>query len=515
MEVRIALYMRLSMEDKENEEESNSILNQRLLLRRFVLDKFADVKTEVMEFVDDGYSGTNFDRPSVKELLENAKEAKIDCIIVKDFSRFSRDYIEMGAYLEQIFPFLGIRFISVNDHYDSNDYIGKSAGMDTSFKYLVNDLYAKDISVKVKSTLEMKREKGIYANGSTPFGYMKSKEDCHLLEPVEPEAGIIRRIFQMTLEGYSSSKIAKLFNEEGVMTPMEYKIKRGITMMKPKGNRFLWDGSTICQMLRNDFYAGDWVYGKYETNAVGGKARLKPRSEWKIYYNHHEAIIDRETFKMVQQSRGRKKSVQKREKHPLTGKIVCGCCGKNLKIEHSLNPYFFCATRYKTDSPECVKKVNVMFIEQMILYMLQQEMVKQEEVSKWQQDCAVQLGERYENVIQQINRIDAEVKLIEEEKMEGYEKYRRKEILVDEYRKFMELLRGKEEKLTVEKGRLEGRLEKIKNKITETNEEERHEWGGGDITELNQDVVDTFVEKIVVRDEKNVEIRWKFRRDVA
>lgn len=371
MEVRIALYMRLSMEDKENEEESNSILNQRLLLRRFVLDKFADVKTEVMEFVDDGYSGTNFDRPSVKELLENAKEAKIDCIIVKDFSRFSRDYIEMGAYLEQIFPFLGIRFISVNDHYDSNDYIGKSAGMDTAFKYLVNDLYAKDISVKVKSTLEMKREKGIYANGSTPFGYMKSKEDCHLLEPVEPEAGIIRRIFQMTLEGYSSSKIAKLFNEEGVMTPMEYKIKRGITMMKPKGNRFLWDGSTICQMLRNDFYAGDWVYGKYETNAVGGKARLKPRSEWKIYYNHHEAIIDRETFKMVQQSRGRKKSVQKREKHPLTGKIVCGCCGKNLKIEHSLNPYFFCATRYKTDSPECVKKVNVMFIEQMILYMLQ------------------------------------------------------------------------------------------------------------------------------------------------
>ena len=481
------------MEDKENEEESNSILNQRLLLRRFVLDKFVDVKTEVMEFVDDGYSGTNFDRPSVKELLENAKEAKIDCIIVKDFSRFSRDYIEMGAYLEQIFPFLGIRFISVNDHYDSNDYIGKSAGMDTSFKYLVNDLYAKDISVKVKSTLEMKREKGIYANGSTPFGYMKSKEDCHLLEPVEPEAGIIRRIFQMTLEGYSSSKIAKLFNEE------------------PKGNRFLWDGSTICQMLRNDFYAGNWVYGKYETNAVGGKARLKPRSEWKIYYNHHEAIIDRETFKMVQQSRGRKKSVQKREKHPLTGKIVCGCCGKNLKIEHSLNPYFFCATRYKTDSPECVKKVNVMFIEQMILYMLQQEILKQEEVSKWQQDCAMQLRERYKSVIQKNNGIDAEVKQIEEGKMEGYEKYRGKEILVDEYREILDGLRKKEEKLIREKGRLEDKLEKIKNKISEIAGEGGYVWEGCDIIELDQDVVDTFVEKVVVWDEKEVEIEWRFK----
>ncbi len=243
-EQRIALYMRLSMEDKDMEEESNSILNQRLLLRRFVLDNFTDVKTVVEEFVDDGYSGTNFNRPSVKELLEDAKAEKIDCIIVKDFSRFSRDYIEMGAYLEQIFPFLGVRFISVNDHYDSNDHIGKSAGMGTAFKYLVNDLYAKDISVKVKSTLEMKREKGIYVNGSTPFGYIKSKEDCHLLEPVEPEAEIIRRIFQMTLEGYSSSKIAKLFNEEGIMTPLEFKIKRRITAMKPKGNRFLWDGST-------------------------------------------------------------------------------------------------------------------------------------------------------------------------------------------------------------------------------------------------------------------------------
>lgn len=162
-----------------------------------------------------------------------------------------------------------------------------------------------------------------------------------------------------------------------------------------------------------------------------------------------------------------------------------------------------------------MKKVNVMFIEQMILYMLQQEILKQEEVSKWQQDCAVQLGERYENVIQKINRIDAEVQQIEAEKMEGYEKYRSEKILVDEYRKFMELLRGEEEKLTVEKGRLEGRLEKIKNKITETNEEERHKWGGGDITELNQDVVDAFVEKVVVWDEKNVEIRWKFRNNVA
>ena len=507
-EQRIALYMRLSMEDKDMEEESNSILNQRLLLRRFVLDNFTDVKTVVEEFVDDGYSGTNFNRPSVKELLEDTKAEKIDCIIVKDFSRFSRDYIEMGAYLEQIFPFLGVRFISVNDHYDSNDHIGKSAGMGTAFKYLVNDLYAKDISVKVKSTLEMKREKGLYVNGSTPFGYIKSKEDCHLLEPVEPEAEIIRRIFQMTLEGYSSSKIAKLFNEEGIMTPLEFKIKRRITAMKPKGNRFLWDGSTICQMLRNNFYAGDWVYGKYETDMVGGKARLKPRSEWKIYDDHHEAIIDRETFELVQKNRGRKKSVQKREKHPLTGKIVCGCCGKNLKIEHSLNPYFFCATRYKTDSPECVKKVNVMFLEQMILYMLQQEILKQGECVTWRQECGEKLKVRDPGVAGEINRIDVEEARLEKEKLEGYEKYRRKEILAEEYRKIRDDLKKKEEKLIGEKGRSEDKLEKRKDKVVQREGEGRQGWGGCDIAELDQDVVDAFVQKVVVWNEKRIDIEW-------
>lgn len=124
-DLRIAIYMRLSMEDEEMEEESNSISNQRLLLRTFILDTFKDIKTVVTEFVDDGYSGTNFNRPSVMKLLADVKDKKIDCILVKDFSRFSRDYIEIGAYLEQIFPFLGVRFISVNDRYDSNDYIGK------------------------------------------------------------------------------------------------------------------------------------------------------------------------------------------------------------------------------------------------------------------------------------------------------------------------------------------------------------------------------------------------------
>ena len=157
----IAIYMRLSQDDGDFDVESNSIINQRLLLRSYVAKHFEDY--ELLEFQDDGYSGVNLERPGVSEMLGKVKRGEIDCIIVKDLSRFSRDYIETGSYLEQIFPFARVRFIAVNDGYDSADYRGDVAGMSTAFKNLMNDLYCKDISVKVKASLRVKKEKGIYA----------------------------------------------------------------------------------------------------------------------------------------------------------------------------------------------------------------------------------------------------------------------------------------------------------------------------------------------------------------
>ena len=152
----IAIYMRLSQDDGDPNAESNSIVNQRHLLYSYVEKNFEDY--ELLEFQDDGYTGANFSRPGVSKLLERVRNGEVDCIIVKDLSRFSRDYIEIGAYLEQIFPFAGVRFIAVNDRYDSNRFKGDVAGLDTSFKNLMNDLYCKDISVKVKSALKMKKE---------------------------------------------------------------------------------------------------------------------------------------------------------------------------------------------------------------------------------------------------------------------------------------------------------------------------------------------------------------------
>lgn len=299
--MKIAIYLRLSKEDEWIAQESNSISCQRLLLKGYIERNFENY--EIMEFVDDGYSGTSMDRPGMKEMLTCVRQKKINCIIVKDFSRFSRDYVETGSYVEQIFPFMGVRFISVNDHYDSEDSHQKTIGMNLAFKTLVNDLYSKDLSVKVKSALTSKKERGIYCSGNCPFGYRKKADDRNQVEVVEEEAEVVREIFRLTLEGYTSMEIAKKFNQESIKTPVEYLIARGATHRKPVGKEFSWQHSVICNILKNDFYVGDVVYGKYEKDSVGGKKHLKPRSEWKITYKHHEPIIEREIFEAVRETR--------------------------------------------------------------------------------------------------------------------------------------------------------------------------------------------------------------------
>lgn len=165
--MNIAIYMRLSKEDEFSHEESNSISMQRLLLRDYVREHFPDAK--ILEFFDDGYSGTNFDRPGIQDLLDRVRNYEINCIIVKDFSRFARDYIELGSYLEQIFPFMGVRFISINDKYDSDKYTGNVTDIDVNFKNLLYDLYSKDLSVKIKASMRSIKAQGKYVGSEAPF----------------------------------------------------------------------------------------------------------------------------------------------------------------------------------------------------------------------------------------------------------------------------------------------------------------------------------------------------------
>lgn len=219
---KIAGYYRLSREDNEKD-ESNSIKNQRLFVKKYISQDTELCQYVYYEFSDDGYSGTTMNRPKMQEMLKQIKNNEIQIVVVKDISRFSRDYISLGTYMEQIFPFMGIRFIAITDGYDSKNYIGRTVDMDIAFKNLLADFYCKDVSAKVKSALETRRRQGKYSTALVPFGYAKDENDPYKLVVVPEEAQIIKQIFQLFASGNNLTQICKNFNEKGVMTPLEYK----------------------------------------------------------------------------------------------------------------------------------------------------------------------------------------------------------------------------------------------------------------------------------------------------
>lgn len=488
---RIAIYMRLSKGDQavrnfplgdegSHEEafqediggnESNSIRMQRRLLKEFVAAHFKVY--ELLEFEDDGYSGTNFSRPGVSRLLEMVRNMEIDCIVVKDFSRFSRDYIELGAYLEQIFPFMGVRFISVNDGYDSADKRYASGELDISFKNLLYDLYSKDLSVKVKSALSVRKERGQYISSNSPFGYKKSPGDRHMLLVAEDEAAVVRRIFDLALQGFSSGDIARIFNRERVKTPMQFRVEKGETGRSPKKGIYIWQASTVCKILHNQVYVGDIVYGKTEKENVGGKNRLKPQSAWKIYTDHHAPIIDRHVFQILQERREAARnqrshrdqlcgaagsgdfdprstrqmdkdpsvsdasawliacgnqsgqalqlSNEKGAPHPLTGKLVCGCCGRNLCLRKMAAPCFVCPYKYVNPLDGCVGKVNAHDLECYVLSEMQARVLQMEGEENIKVKCREAAEKKREEWQRKRRQLQREETLLKRQRVEIYE----------------------------------------------------------------------------------------------
>lgn len=492
-------------------EGSNSIRMQRAMLKSYVQRNFSEY--QLLEFSDDGYSGTNFNRPGVTELLELVKESAVDCIVVKDFSRFSRDYIELGSYLDQIFPFMGVRFISINDGYDSKDSCGGIGEMDVSFRHLLYDLYSKDLSVKVKSSFSIRKEKGQYISANCPFGYEKAPYDKHMLVIEEDEAEIVRQIFSLTLSGYTSIEIAKKFNKEGVRTPVEFKIAKGKRKMIPKGDSFSWGSSSICAILKNEAYVGDMVYGKTEKE-LGGKNHLKPRSEWKIYHNHHEAIIDRETFAIVQERRGVAYEKKKKERHPLTGTLVCVCCGRNMIYRSGLNPYFTCPELYSNPKKNSLRKANAMFLEQYTLFEIQQKVQELEDMEKLRAGRLKTLEKVYENQKIELLSLKLQRRQVESDKVTLYEKYREGDGTDDSglnVTKYQEKL----ESITKRQRELDDLMQKLEQQLAQTEDQMLKKsdipelLAFYDAAELTKEIVQRFIEKIVVTDEQNIEIFWK------
>ena len=331
----VALYTRMSKEDDDvglygNKEESNSITNQRMLLYEYLKTHPEFQGYEVKEFCDDGFSGKRIDRPQFNEMLDLVRKGEINCIIVKDFSRFCRDYIEIGNYLEQLFPFLGIRFIAVTDNYDSKDSGTETAGLEVAFKNFIADFYSRDTSKKLRSTRSEMAREGKFASANAPYGYLKSPEDKHKLIVDEEAAPVVRKIFELKLAGLSALKITKMLNESGIPSPAQYALqkKRGMDWRR-KNSISGWDSTKVVGILKDERYAGNMVSLKRTLKGVYGKDTPVEKENWIRVENTHEGIVSYEDFLRVQETF---KVYQKRQPKEIdrTNAFECAHCGRKL-----------------------------------------------------------------------------------------------------------------------------------------------------------------------------------------
>ena len=346
----VALYLRLSLEDKNknsNSDDSNSIRSQKMLLEKYV-EACPDFQNySIKTYTDDGYSGTNFDRPQFQRLLEDIKNKKIYCIIVKDLSRFGRSYIEVGEYLEHIFPLLGIRFISVNDGYDSDKLIGTTGGIEVAFKNLIHQKYSQDASEKIKAAMHLKMSKGEYVT-HCPFGYTKEKGVKHQMVVDPATAPIVKKIFQLAIEGVSSVQIAKRLNEENAITPSQ----RKNTAAKIKSD-VIWSHQAVIRIIKDYKYTGAMVNFKCENETIRAKTQkhISP-DEWVVVENMHEPIISHEEYELANSNLRKVTPHQKTKHSDLNIEYYCGYCGRKLRTTYGNDVYYSCvAALYKNSSP--------------------------------------------------------------------------------------------------------------------------------------------------------------------
>ena len=343
MDYHAALYIRLSKED-ENEGPSESVTNQKSLLDEFVKNNRLSVYDV---YIDDGYSGTNFDRPDFQRMIGDIEAGKVNMVITKDLSRLGRDYIMTGHYMERYFPEKRVRYISLLDGIDTG--VESTANDITPFRAIMNDMYAKDISRKIKSVKRDKQRKGQFIGGKPVYGYRMHPTEKNKIVVDEEAAVVVRRIFAMALDGISCRKIAAKLNEEGVPTPAAY---AGLTVPNPGPYTGLWSSERISEMLQNETYIGNMVQGRTIKISYKSRKYLKQdRENWVVVEGTHEPLVDNETFQKVRMLVNSRRHTRSRTyDFLLKGLIFCHECGYPLAVLNRKNAagedvlYFVCRT---------------------------------------------------------------------------------------------------------------------------------------------------------------------------
>lgn len=355
----VDIYTRVSREDGDKL-ESDSISNQKKLCMDF-LNKHPNMTLhEIRE--DDGYSGVTFERPSFLRMIDDIKQKKVNCIIVKDLSRFGRNWLTAGKYIQQIFPYLGVRFIAINDGYDSLNSDADTEGLIMPIRNLINDTYAGDISQKIRSVFEVKRKNGDFVGPFAPYGYKKDPENRHRLIIDEEPKAVIRQIVTHLISGISPHRICKMFNDSGILSPMDYKRHCGekYTTCFKENVKTLWNETTIIRIVTNEVYLGHLIQGKRGTTNYKDKVvKLRPEDEHVRVENTHEPIITQEEFNLIRKILffDSRTSPNEAKTFIFSGILFCGDCKQNM-IRHTVPRngkkyiYYVCSS-HKKDAKVC------------------------------------------------------------------------------------------------------------------------------------------------------------------
>ena len=510
-----AMYPRLSREDGDNV-ESESIVNQKDFIRNYV-SKQDDIILIDYDYSDDGYTGGNFDRPGWNKLMKDIEDKKIDTIITKDLSRMGRDYISMGEYIERIFPEKGIRYIAINDDVDT---LYETPGLDfLQFKLVFNDYYLKDTSKKIKKTMRSKKEQGQYTGWKGIYGYKRDPNDKHKLIVDEEVRNIVIRMFNLAKQGYGTRGIADIFTKEGIPNPSTYaNLIRGT---KTQTSKF-WCPRTIDELLQNPTYIGHLTQGRRKKVSYKSKKEIRvPKEDWIIIKNTHEPIIDEETFNTVQDLLQKNKNdPQNKNDHLLKGFLYCKECGHSIGINTSSDKkrkycvccYYTAHSKFGLCTPHSMNydKLETAVLEELrkmckeyIDVTTFESKVNEEKRKNNQQD---KLKRELSKIDLKINQVNNYIDKSYVDKMDGF-------ITAEQYQRVTLKFKGELEELSSKKQELEKEISNIGDedikKEAEMTVKQMKEFLS--LKNPSRELLVNLIDKIVISEDKTVEINYKFR----
>lgn len=515
----VAAYTRLSREDGDKE-ESNSIGSQKEMIRDFVSNQPNMVI--IQEYVDDGFSGVSFERPGFKKMMDDVRAKKIDCIVCKDLSRFARNYIDSGRYLEKIFPFMGVRFIAINDNYDSNGEKSQSDSLIIPFKNLINDAYCKDISMKIRSQLDIKRKMGDFIGSFCTFGYRKTAENKNKLEIDEEAARIVEMIFRLRLQGMSNSRIADKLNGLGIPSPMEYKSSHGMNYRSGfrTNAQTGWTAVSVLRVLTNEAYVGTLIQHKRGTPNYKVKKEIQyEENDWIVIPKNHPAIINQIDFDTVQSllKRDVRVSPQRDTVYLFSGYVFCGDCGHSMVRRYVQSRgktynYLVCST-HKAGLGCKSHNFSEKKLEKIVFTLVQDHISQICEIDRVL-DYISSLPENQREIINydaQITRRKEELKRYQDLKLNLYSDMADGIISKEEY---MEFRAGYDSKIASTQ-RTIVQLTDERSQAVRDNEEEipwiqmfrQYE----NITELHRNVLVNLIDRIVVYDAEHIEVYFRYQ----